>query len=320
MATFIGTNLAFYAKTGNELFHEVATTPLDLGDNAASVCGWIGDVDGNGLGDYYACSLWNTGLGLDVAVPATMFGGGEILLPTYPYPITTNDLPAHFTGRALDLGLRIAYGKTLMKVGLTPNGTLDLKVGPPQSDGRAPLLLLADTFHMPDTPNGNSLYRVEPAGRDGSGWITVSGANAGQLNLEMDLRVSILSQATAPGAAASDTVRVLLTADPPMNFNTGFVRLKGQTKMPNFLAAYGLGSTLTLQLDAYVDYVSPAPQPSLVRLPATLRFPTRNAGAPENVQTIWLCNFSEQDLRIDSLTTPAADNFSRPCQGTELTV
>ena len=275
MAAVIGTNLYFYTKTAADPFTVAGIASADGSTIDSFDC--LGDVDGNGLDD--------------------LRSGGRIILPAYPYPITTNDLPAHFTGRARDLGLEINTG---WKISLAPNGTLDLKVGPPQGDGRAPIILLADTFKMPDTVNGTTIIRLESAGRDGTGWITVTGPNAGQLSLEMNLRLWM----TNSTGVFSDTVRVFLTADPPMNFNTGYLQLKGYGKMPNFLASYGIGSTLNIRLNAYVDYVPPTPQPALVRLPATLHFPTRNVAAAENVQTVWLCNLSEQDLRVTSITTP----------------
>ena len=313
MVNFDSGNMTVFSKTAAGLFQVVATAPLYFSmtwsDTDTYAYGWLGDVDGNGLADFYSCNLWTSPPNWTATNPATIpwpplgvAGRGEIIMPVYPYPMTPADLPAHFRGRARDLGIEYTFWGMTQRVGLMPDGTLDLKVGPPQADGRARIILLADTFHMPNTPNGETLYRIEAAGKDGSGWITVNGTNAGQVSLEMDLKVTM----TNSEGVFTDTVHVAFATQQPMDFNTGLLQLLGNGKMPQFFVSYGAGTTMKLRLDAYVDYVQPESLPSLVRLPATLRFPTQNAGAAENIQKVWLCNMGGSDLRIDAITAPAA--------------
>ncbi len=285
-----------------------APMAMDLpSDN--SFWGLAHDTDGNGLDDFYIAPVGSSEAPLGGLASMTL---GTVLVgsPCYPYPLSEGDLPARFRARmagcTIDLGQLGSYP-------LAPNGSLEFVAGTADSDHRAPLIILADSFLVPDKPFGHVgseplVIRVGATGEDGSGYIYADGPNKGKGQLQMKLRVQIVQLGqTGESIWAADTMLAKVDLDPPLDLATGYGKLVCRGVMQGLLSKLSIPSTdASLAMVGYVEYVRPAETPFLMRVPARADFGGVCVGGNAPAQRIALCNLGETSLRLTGLTLPGA--------------
>ncbi|MBT7068030.1 MAG: VCBS repeat-containing protein, partial [Verrucomicrobia bacterium] len=210
-------------------------------------CGRLGDLGGNGLSDIFtsgpgsAVGPWGHSVGYSM-------GTVQVLEPYYPYPITATDLPAHYRGRMAGLKVNLLlWGTSPLTWNHMPNGMISIIAGPAEAGGRAPIIIPSESLFIPDHFGGDSGqvqgWRIRSTGQDGSGSIIMTGVNAGQVDLTMELDVSIVRVGSPEQILASDRIRLKFEADPPFDFATGYVVLKARGVNSHLFRVPGIPTT-----------------------------------------------------------------------------
>ena len=272
--------------------------------------GPAGDCDNNGLADFFCADPHATEGPLNTIL-GNPFGTVHIFSPTYPYPITTNDLPARYAGQAA--GTYISFPAVSFERTLSPNGYLELIAALPESNDSVPFIIKADSFSIPDVTFGEAsggypiVWRVTATDKNGSGIIYFDGSNKGNATLQMEVTLAAVQTLPVETIMAQDIIEATFETIEPFDFDTGYIYMSAKGRMPSFMSQWGYyNSEMIIYLAAYVDFMRTLNRTEMVCIPATMDYMSVTANVATLDRSFSICNLGDNNLTIQSISTPSA--------------